>query len=105
MLGTREGISITTTESGPIVSLSELTTLVGTFSSEPSMEFRISIAPEMPARKTQTLILCEQHVVPSPISLYKLWGHTVWSTFSIALIFILFQPAEMSYLASMTWFY
>jgi hypothetical protein len=61
----REAISITTmlVESGTAVSLFELRTLVGTFSSEPSMEFRISIAPGMPARKTQTLInICEQHV-------------------------------------------
>jgi hypothetical protein len=36
--------------------------------------------------------------------LYKLWGHTDWVPSQIALIFILFQPAEMSYLASsMTW--
>jgi hypothetical protein len=42
-------------ESGTTVSLSELRTLVRTFSSELSMEFRISTAPAMPARKTQTL--------------------------------------------------
>jgi hypothetical protein len=42
-------------ESGTTVSLYELTTLVRTFSSELSMEFRISTAGGMPARKTQTL--------------------------------------------------
>jgi len=54
----REAISITTmlVESGTTVSLSELRTLIGTFCSDPSMEFRISIAPGMPARKTQTII-------------------------------------------------
>jgi len=51
-------------ESGTTVSISELTTLVGTFSSEPSMEFRISIAPGMPARKTQTLIYMSNMVFP-----------------------------------------
>jgi hypothetical protein len=52
----REAISITTmlVELGTTVSLSELRTLIGTFSSDPSMEFRISIASGLPARKTQT---------------------------------------------------
>jgi len=94
-LGHREPISITR------LSLSELTTLVGTFSSEPSMGFRISVAPGMPARKTLTLTY-----VSNMLYLYflvQIVGHTDWGTFSIALIFILFQPAEKSYLASMAW--
>jgi hypothetical protein len=61
-------------ESGTTVLLSELTRLVRTSSSEPSMAFRISTAPGMPARKTQTLKYVSKHVVPSSISLYKLWG-------------------------------
>jgi len=51
-------------ESGTTVSLSELRTLIGTFSSEPSMEFRISISPGMPARKTQTLNYVSNMVFP-----------------------------------------
>jgi hypothetical protein len=35
--------------------------------------------------------------------LVQIVGYTDWGTFSIALIFILFQPAEKSHLASMTW--
>jgi hypothetical protein len=38
-------------ESGTTTLLSELATLVRTSSSEPSMEFTLSIAAEMPARK------------------------------------------------------
>jgi hypothetical protein len=51
-------------ELGTTVSLSELITLVGTFCSDPSMEFRISIAPGMPARKTQTLIYVSNRGFP-----------------------------------------
>jgi hypothetical protein len=54
-------------ESGTTVSLSELRTLIGTFSIDPSMEFRISIASGMPARKTQT-----QKYVSNRCSLYFL---------------------------------
>jgi hypothetical protein len=45
---------------GTSVLLSELTTLIRTFSSEPSMEFRISTAPGMPVGKTQNPEICEQ---------------------------------------------
>jgi hypothetical protein len=62
------------TESGTTVSLSELTTLVGTFSSDPSMEFRISIAPEMPARKTQTLIYVSNMLFPLIYFLVQIVG-------------------------------
>jgi len=50
-------------ESGTTVSLSELRTLIGTFSSDPSMEFRISTPPGLPARKTQTLIYVSNRVL------------------------------------------
>ncbi len=69
-------------ESGTTVLLSELTTLVRTSSSEPSMEFRLCTAPGIPVGKTQNAIL---------------------GAFLIALISFLFQPAEKSYLASITW--
>ncbi len=86
----REVISITTMlefveSAGTMVLLSELTTLVRTSSSEPSMEFRICTAPGIPVRQN-----------PKP--------KTMWlGTFLRALIFILIQPAEKSYLASITW--
>jgi len=51
-------------ESRTTVSLSELITLVRTFCSDPSMEFRISIAPGMPARETQTVIYVSNMVFP-----------------------------------------
>jgi len=73
---------------------------VGTFSSEPSMEFRISIAPGMPARKTQTLTYVRNMVFPLfPCTNCGgiLIGYLLNSPISI-----LFQPAEKSYLASMT---
>jgi hypothetical protein len=87
-------------ESGTTVSLSELRTLVGTFSSDPSMEFRISIAPGVPARKTQIVIYVSNMLFPLfPCTNCGgiLIGYLVNSP-----IFILFQPAEKSYLASMT---
>jgi len=78
------------------VSLSELRTLVGTFSSVPSIEFRISIAPGMSARKTQILKYVSNMLFPLfPCTSCGVSSH-------IALIFILFEPAEKSYLASMT---
>ncbi len=49
--------------------------------------------------KSQTQKICDQHVVFS-VSLYKLWGIVITYLFK-ALIFILFQPAQNSYLASM----
>jgi hypothetical protein len=69
-------------ESGTTVLLSELTTLVRTSSSEPSIEFRLCTVPGIPVAKTHNAIL---------------------GAFLIALIFILFQLAEKSYLASITW--
>jgi hypothetical protein len=74
----REAISTTTmlefVESWTIVSLSELTTLDSTSSSDSSMEFRICTAPGMPGGKTQT----QKYVSNLLISLFpciKLWGH------------------------------
>ncbi len=62
------------------------------------MEFRISTASGMPIGKTQTL-----KYVSNMLFLVQIVGHTNWlGTFSIALIFILFQLVEKSYLASMT---
>jgi len=51
-------------ESRTTVSLSELTTLVGTFSSDSSMEFRVCTAPGMPAGKTQTQKYVSNMVFP-----------------------------------------
>jgi hypothetical protein len=64
------------------------------------MEFRISIAPRMPARKTQTLNYVSNMVFllfPCTNCGGILIGYLVSSP-----IFILFQPAEKSYLASRT---
>jgi len=64
------------------------------------MEFRISIAPGMPARKTQTLKYVSNMVFPRfPCTNCGgiLIGYLLNSR-----IFILFQPAEKSYFASMT---
>jgi hypothetical protein len=58
---------------GTSVLLSELTTLIRTFSSEPSMEFRISTAPEMPVSKTPNPEICEQKCCFS-FSLNKIVG-------------------------------
>jgi hypothetical protein len=61
-------------ESGTIVLLSELTTLVSTSSSDSSMEFRICTAPGMPAGKAQA----QKYVRKVLFSLFpciKLWGH------------------------------
>ncbi len=61
-------------ESGTIVLLSELTTLVSTSWGDSSMEFRICSAPGMPAGKTQT----QEYVSKVLFSLFpciKLWGH------------------------------
>jgi hypothetical protein len=76
----REAISTTTmlefVESGTIVLLSELTTLVSTCSSDSSMEFRICTAPGMPAGKSQT----QKYVSNLFFSLFpciKLWGHYI----------------------------
>jgi hypothetical protein len=44
-------------ESGTTVLLSELTTLVRTSSSEPSMEFRICTASGIPVGKTQNYVI------------------------------------------------
>jgi hypothetical protein len=74
----REAISTITmlefVESGTKVLLSELTTLVSTFSSNSSMEFRICTTPGMPAEKTQT----QKYVSNMLFSLFpciKLRGH------------------------------
>jgi len=98
----REAVSTTTmlefVESGTIVLLSELTTPVSTSSSDSSMEFRICTAPRMPAGKTQPKKKCEQRVVFS-FSLYKIVGGMLIKLPSpIALVFILFQVGEKSYL-------
>jgi hypothetical protein len=64
------------------------------------MEFRISIARGLPARKTQTLNYVSNMLFPLfPCTNCGgiLIGYLVNSP-----IFILFQPAEKSYLASMT---
>jgi len=82
------------------VSLSEMRTLSGTFSSDPSVEFRISIASGMPTRKTQTPKYVSNmvfHLFPCTNRGGILIGYLLNSP-----IFILFQPAEKSYLASMT---
>jgi hypothetical protein len=86
-------------ESGTTVLFSELTTLVSISSSDHSIEFKICTAPPMLVGKSQTQKICDQHVVFS-VSLYKLWGIVITYLFK-ALIFILFQPAQNSYLASM----
>jgi hypothetical protein len=95
-------ISMTTmlelVESGTTTLVLELATLVKTSSNEPSMEFRISTAWGMPVRKIQTL-----KYVSNMLFLVLIVGHTNWlGTFSIALVFILFQLAEKSYLAAVT---
>jgi len=87
-------------ESGTAVSLSELTTLVGTFSRDSSKEFRISIAPGLPARKTQTLKYVSNMVFP-PFPCTNCGGILTGYLLN-SRIFILFEPAEKSYLASMT---
>jgi hypothetical protein len=87
-------------ESGTTVSLSELRTLIGTFSSDSAMEFRISIAHGMPARKTQTLKYVSNMVFPL-FPCTNWWGILIGYLLNSP-IFILFQPAEKSYLASMT---
>jgi len=87
-------------EPGMTVSLSELRTLGGTFSSDPSMEFRISIASGVPMRKTQTPKYVSNmvfHLFPCTNRGGILSGYLLNSP-----IFILFQPAEKSYLASLT---
>jgi hypothetical protein len=62
------------------------------------MEFKISTASGMPAGKTQTL-----KYVSNMLFLVQIVGHTNWlGTLSIALVFILFQLAKNSYLASIT---
>jgi hypothetical protein len=53
-------LEIAESGTGTSVLLSELTTLIRTFSSEPSMEFRISTAPGMPVGKTPNPEICEQ---------------------------------------------
>ncbi len=54
----------------------------------------------MPARKTQILKYVSNMLFP--LFPCTSWGAYWLGIFSIALIFILFQPAEKSYLASMT---
>jgi len=46
-------------EPGTTVLLSELTPLVRTSSSEPSMEFRLCTAPAIPVGKTQNPKVCD----------------------------------------------
>ncbi len=87
-------------ESGTTVSLSELRTLIGTFSSDPSVEFRISIASGLPARKIQTLKYVSNMVFPLFPCTNS--GGILIGYFLNSPIYILFQPAEKSYLASIT---
>jgi hypothetical protein len=89
---------VRTCEFGTTTLLSELPTLIKTSSSEPSMELKISTASGMHAGKTQTL-----KYVSHMLFLVQIVGHTNWlGTFLIALVFILFQLIEKSYLGSMT---
>jgi hypothetical protein len=64
------------------------------------MEFRISIASGMPERKTQTLKYVSNMVFP--LFPCTNCGGILIGYLLNSLIFILFQPAEKSYLASTT---